>query len=453
MTNAPNILVIMCDSARHDAFGCRGNRWIRTPHLDKLAAEGTVFTHAFTPIGLCHPSRACIDTGLHAHVNGQIQNSTWGRPDPFGLRKEFPSYVGLLKATGYRTGYTGQQHLRQELFEDVVPGAWTAFKAAGLSETPRGDRPQRPPFFGEFALPEEQHRDAFTMRGALELLRRYACKSQPWLLQCEYDGRHPPSYLPAKFARMYDPDGAPKPPNFDDSGEGTPAIHRRYRARQMPEPSNETWRRLVAHYAGYITMLDSFTGQILDELERLGMAENTLVLFTSDHGETADAHGIPTKYPTMYDDVLRVPLIVRWPGHVRAGAVEDAFISHIDLLPTLVEIAGGKPPEPLHGRSWAALTRGEPLVQPRRAIYGQLHGWGGPTWYSLRMVRDLRWKYAYSPFVDDELYDLESDPHEIHNLAAQRPEQIAVMRALLAEQMRSVGDPLARQPEFVEART
>lgn len=444
----PNILLIVCDSARADAFERESEfGWIQTPTADRLAREGITFTHSFTPIGICHPARACMETGQHAHTNGQFVNTMWDKPGSIVMRAGVSSFMRILQEAGYRTGYTGQRHLHEDYFDDSIPGAITAFKAAGLRMTNRPNRPQNP-FFGELDLPVEHHRDAFTMRGAIELLQRYAAGNQPWLIQCDYDGPHPPFQLPEEYARLYDPDQIEKLRNFDDTGVGKAPIHARTRKAQLPLAWGDEWRQLIAHYGGYVTMLDHFTGQILEELERLGMAENTVVLFTSDHGEMVGAHGVVTKYPQMYDEVLRIPLRVRWPGHTPSGSIETSYVSHVDLLPTFADLAGAPLPEGIHGRSWAARLRGEPLTAPRDAVSGELHGWGQNSWYSLRMVRTDTWKYVWSPFVDDELYDLTNDPAECKNVAADRPEIVMAMRARLASEMRAVNDPLVSHGDF-----
>ena len=446
--DTPNILLIVCDSARADAYrhdDLNGYyNWVETPVADQLAREGLTFTHAFTPIGICHPARACLDSGLYAHANGQLANIVWDKQNPFGLYENAPSVIRLLQSAGYRTGYTGQRHLKQSAFDDVVPGAITGFKLAGLKESLDNNRPQRLPYFATSQLPTSQHRDAFTVRGATELLRRYAAQDKPWLLHVDYDGPHPPFYLPEEWARKYDPAQIPKPPNFDDDGTGKQYIHSRARLGQMPEPWGEAWQNLVAHYAGYVSMLDSFTGEILAELDRLNLANDTVVIFTSDHGEMAGGHGTVTKYPQMYDEVYRVPLLVRWPGHTQTGSVENSFVSHVDVLPTFADLAGGPMPTVTHGQSWASRARGESLPNPRTAILAQLHGWGsGGAWYSLRMVRTHDWKYVFSPFAPDELYDLQTDPAEKYNLASELPDQVAAMRALMRQEMEAVGDPLA----------
>lgn len=445
-----NFLLIIADSARADAYENTPHgsfNWVQTPVADQLSRDGLTFTRAFTPIGLCHPARASIDSGLHGHANGQLVNTAWDKFNLTGLLPTAPSYLKLLQAVGYRVGYTGQRHLRQSVFDDVVPGAITGFKIAGLREETHPDRPNHPPFYGELTLPPEQHRDGFTMRGATELLRRYAAQNKPWLIQVEYDGPHPPFYLPGKYANLYPYEAIRPPISFVEGNAPKPIGHARARAQQMPEPWGENWQRLLAHYGGYITMLDSFTGEILAELERLGMADDTVVIVTSDHGEMVGAHGVVTKYAQMYDDVLRIPLRVRWPGHVAPGSVETSIVSHVDLLPTLVELAGAPPPAQTHGKSWAALGRGEDLTAPRDTLYGQLHAWGS-GWHSLRVARTDDWKYVYGPFTEDELYDLKADPGETNNLAATHPEQVARMRVRLGEEMRAVDDPLHRSVDF-----
>ena len=198
-------------------------------------------------------------------------------------------------------------------------------------------------------------------------------------------------------------------------------------------------------------MLDAFTGEILAELDRLNLSKDTLVIFTSDHGEMVGGHGVVTKYSQMYDEVLRVPLVIRWPDHITPGSVEPSFVSHVDYVPTFAERAGGPPPIQTHGQSWANVTKNEPLSTPREAVYAQLHGWGGASWYSLRMVRTRDWKYVFSPYAPEELYDLINDPAENHNRANELPEQVTIMRGLLKAEMEAVQDPLARHPDLKTA--
>jgi arylsulfatase A-like enzyme len=434
VSDRPNILLVVTDSAQQSAYGCYGNALVRTPAMDALAREGVCFTQAYTAAPICHPSRASIDTGLFPHRHGLLDNIHTPDAYPYRIVPQARSYVDLLAELGYRTGYTGQWHVRQDRFDDVIAGGWTAFRATGLSESPRADRPHHR-YFGELAISPDQDRDAYSVRGAVELLRRYARLGRPWLLQCEFDRPHPPVCIPPPYAGLYDPDIVPPPGNFHDPAVGKGAVHLRARAEQLPGPFGDTWRQLIAHYWGCITMLDDYLARILEELDRLHLREQTVVIVTSDHGELMGAHGVVTKYPMMYDEVVRVPLVARGPGHLPAGQRRDDFVSHVDLLPSLMDLAGGGIPRGVHGRSWAGPTGN--TAPPRHSIYAQLHG------HTMRMVRTRGWKYVYGPDAEEELYDLALDPGEVHNRASTAPAQLAEMRRLLREWTVAVGDSVA----------
>lgn len=438
----PNILLIIADSAQRGACGCYGNTQIQTPFTDALARDGVCFDSHFTTAPICHPARASIDTGVFPHLTGQLINRGARKTGDFRIWDDLPSYAGVLRDLGYRTGYVGQHHLRPENFDDNVAGAWTAFRQAGLSEAPRQDRPHNQ-FFGTLQ-PGVRQREDFTRVAALETLERYRQLDAPWLLQIEYDMPHAPFVLPEAWADFYDPDEFAPPPNFFDAPGNKPPVHALKRQSQiqggMEAGWNRTWQELAAHYAGCVSMLDSFTGEILQRLEDLELDENTLVIITSDHGELVGAHGSVNKYPMMYDEVLRVPFIARWPGHIAPNTRFAGFSNHTDLWPTLVEIAGGEVPPHVQGQSWAALTRGEALPM-RDSAYAQLHGFGA-KWYSLRMVQNANWKYVWHPFVGAELYDLQNDAGEVCNLAGTGLPQEREMQLLLREWMERVEDPL-----------
>lgn len=189
----------------------------------------------------------------------------------------------------------------------------------------------------------------------------------------------------------------------------------------------------MSRYLGEISLLDTQVGRILEALERLGLAENTLVIYTTDHGDMCGGHGMIDKHFIMYDDVVRVPFIMRWPGHIAPGSECSAFVSHsIDLPSTFCEVAGAEVPDTFRGRSLLPLVRGE-LDNGRRDIFCMYHG-NQFGLYSQRMVRDRRWKYVWNATAEDELYDLESDPGELHNLATDpscRDELIRLRQRLL----------------------
>jgi arylsulfatase A-like enzyme len=440
MSTQPNILLIIADSAQQSAYGCYGHPQVQTPTINGLARQGVLFNDGYTTAPICHPSRASILTGMYPVQHSIDNNIPWdtepGNRDLAFLAR-FPSYIGMLSEAGYRTGYVGQRHLTQEAFHDVVPGSYTALRSAGISEKPRPDRPHNI-FYGELEHSADKHRDYFSVTGTLQLMRQYAQLKQPWLIQCEFDGVHPPCTLPREYARLYPCDNVTMPGNFNDANQNKQAIHNLIRDSQrtlghLGGEWDDSWRQLIAHYWGYVSMLDNFTGQILEQLKSLGLAQNTLVIYTSDHGELMGAHGAVTKYPMMYDEVLRVPLIASWPDGLPAGAVRSGFVSHIDIMPTILDAAGLATPD-LPGRSWLPLARGE-TVSPRDHVFAQTDGYGSNC-YSLRMMRTKRWKYVYSPYVAEELYDLEQDPFELVNLAESERSVCRQLREVLLNDMK-----------------
>lgn len=440
MPNQPNILLIIADSAQRAAYGCYGHPLVQTPHLDRLASQGVLFNDNYTTAPICHPSRASILTGLYPFQHSVDNNIPWdtapGNRDLAYLAR-FPSYVNMLSEAGYRTGYVGQRHLNQAAFHDVVPGSYTALRSAGISEKPRPDRPHSV-YYGELEHAADKHRDSFSVTGTLNLMQQYAHLEQPWLIQCEFDGVHPPCTVPQDYARMYPADSIPQPGNYSDANLNKQAIHNLVRDSQralgqLGDEWDNSWRQLIAHYWGYVTLLDAFAGQILEQLKTLGLEQNTLVIYTSDHGELMGAHGVVTKYPMMYDEVLRVPLIARWPDGLPAGAVRSGFVSHIDIMPTLLDAAGLAAPD-LPGQSWLPFARGD-AASLRDHVFAQTDGYGSHC-YSLRMVRTNRWKYVYSPYAAEELYDLEQDPFELVNLAGSEDSVCRQLREVMQNDMK-----------------
>jgi arylsulfatase A-like enzyme len=207
----------------------------------------------------------------------------------------------------------------------------------------------------------------------------------------------------------------------------------------------ERWAPVVAYYLGVVALIDHQVGRILAKLDSLGLAKQTLVIYTSDHGDLCGGHGMIDKHYVMYDDVMRVPLIMRWPGHLPVGRSEDAFVtSALDLATTFCAAAGVEAPETFRGRDLIALANGG---KPQRdQVFGSYHGaqFGA---YSQRMVRTREWKYIWNPTAEDELYHLAVDPGELHNRSVD-PACADILRTLrgeLAAWMTETGDPLLNE--------
>jgi arylsulfatase A-like enzyme len=204
----------------------------------------------------------------------------------------------------------------------------------------------------------------------------------------------------------------------------------------------EKWAPVVARYFAIITEMDAHIGRLLDRLGQLGRLDDTLVIYTTDHGDFCGGHGMMDKHFSMYDDILRVPLLMRWPGRLPAGLACDGFVSHeLDIARTLLEIAGIEPPATFCGHDLVTLANGRLASRPD--IFAQYFGTESGL-YSQRMVRDRRFKYVFNPTAFDEFYDLAADPGEITNRIddpASRDE-IARLRRRMADWMREVRDPL-----------
>ncbi len=492
----PNILFIMTDQHRLDAMGAYGNRVIRTPNLDKLASQGMRFTHYYIAAFPCSPSRASILTGRYAERHGVIQNN-------IKLDENIPTLGTELSRAGYRTAWVGKWHLggpwkyeppeqpgteprlvrikrppgermpQNGFQEGTNPGRdYIAYlRRLGLEE-PRPGKKVRGGHHtvienGHSVIPAEHHVEAFLTDAAIGWLERYSQLQQRFCLCVSYLGPHRPMTPPQPWDRMYDPDKLPLPPTVHDPMIRAPRTHREFvwrmygrdlaKDRQRlkraivfegemwdlldrPKWTDREFRELMAHYYGYISYIDQQIGRLLHALDSLGLAENTIVVYTTDHGEFMGGHGCIFKGYMMYDDLVRAPLMVRWPGHVPEGKVSDALVSSVDLMPTLLDLAGVAAPAGADGRSFRSLLLGRSSVH-RDAIFSAFTAKPIQT----RMIRTQRWKYClnFRPRQRDELYDLQADPNEMNNLSG-LPDYEAVERKLrrrVLEHMQQIGDP------------
>ncbi len=443
----PNILLIHTDQHRYDCIGANGHPLVQTPHLDRLAGEGVTFDHAFTPSPICVPARASLLTGVWPTVHLSIANADTEAPRPF--RDGLPAFSQVLNRAGYRLGFVGKWQIHREkspldfgfhdYIDDASYGPWRA--AQGLPPPPHTNR-----WFGEpdpYITPE-QSRLAWGADRALELLRVYAAGRQPFFLRWDPSEPHLPNIVPEPYASMYPPADIPPWPSFPDPLTGKPYIQAQMRRTwKIDGWTWEQWAPIVARYLGEISLLDAQVGRLLDELDRLGLAENTLVIYTCDHGDLCGAHGLIDKHYVLYDDVARVPLIIRWPAQAAAGRRCDAFVCHeLDLAATFCDAVGQPIPPTFQGASLLPMLRGD-HSNARQDILAMYQG-NQFGLYSQRMLRERRWKYIWNATAEDELYDLEQDPGELRNLAAlpEYASELARLRRRLVEWMEQIQDPL-----------
>ncbi|UCH34415.1 MAG: sulfatase-like hydrolase/transferase [Armatimonadota bacterium] len=461
MPDRPNILFIMTDQQRFDATGCCGSEISRTPHTDALAESGVNFVKHYSSVGICSPARASLLTGLWAH-NHRMLNNTHAKDSVCPeLRDEVPTISEALSRGGYRCGYIGKWHIGSaakaaergfadtEYIEGRGFGEYLRSTGFGQELTDPVGRVRRGrdmPWAAITNARGDQLRPAFLASRTIEALERYKRDdAQPFFLVCSFEGPHFPCYVPPEWAARYDPETIPPWGNFDETFEGKPRSHWRYAVlRNGIDAPWEQWRVYVARYFALTSLIDHEIGRILAALDGLGMSDDTLVVFTTDHGDLSGSHKIFNKGAIMYEELYRIPLVMRWPGVSQQGAVCEAYVSAIDVPATLLEAAGVEALGSRDGRSLASWLCGEQPDWPD-SIYSQFHG-DEYSLCSLRMVRDDDWKYVYYPDGLDELYDERADPFELRNLAedADYADPLRQMKDRLAEWMERVGDPLLR---------
>ncbi|MFO7634531.1 MAG: sulfatase-like hydrolase/transferase [Caldilinea sp.] len=442
-----NILLIHVDQHRFDCVGANGHPEAHTPNLDRLAAEGVNFTHAFCPIAVCMPARTSLMTGLYATQHGCLVN------DPIeGYRPasgDVSTFTRLLKAMGYRLGCVGKWGIGIDAspaelgFDDYVPSSAyrTWRQAQGLPPTLRTNT-----WFGEAdtGVTPEQSMLGWGADQVIHLLEQYA--SAPFFLRWDPEEPHLPSRPPEPYASLVKPEDVPPWLSFPDPLMNKPAIQRQQlRSWGIDGWTWAQWAPVVAYYLGVVALIDHQVGRILARLDALGLTGRTLVIYTSDHGDLCGAHGMIDKHYVMYDDVMRVPLIMRWPQMLPAGCTVEAFVTPaLDLATTFSVVAGAEAPHTFQGYDLIALANGGQAH--RDMVFGSYHGaqFGA---YSQRMVRTRDWKYIWNPTAEDELYDMTDDPGELRNRAADPAcgESLQTLRAHLVDWMGETKDPLLNE--------
>ena len=386
----PNILFIMPDQLRAQALGYAGNPDVRTPHIDRLAAESLVLPNTFANTPVCCPARAVILTGKYVHRNGMVAND-------LRLRERQVTLAELLRAAGYRTGFVGKWHLDggRRMPGFVPPGPrrqgfefWAAnecshahFNTQYFRDTPE-------------AIPIRKFEaEAWTDLG-IEFLRGSQKDARPFFLTIQMGPPHDPYKAPPEYAKLYDPAKLTMRPNWRAGAAG---------------------RADIAEYYGMTTAVDDQVGRLMRTLEELGMAEDTIVLFSSDHGDMLGSQGQRLKRKP-WEESIAVPGILRYPRKVRGGRKEETFFTHVDFAPTLMGLCGLTPPKDMQGADLSGAMLGKP-AGPDSAffqIFGPYAGDGTEAgWRGVRTQRYMYARYESKPWV---LYDLEKDPFELKNL-------------------------------------
>ncbi len=434
-----NVLVIFCDQLRQDLLGCYGNSLVRTPNIDALAEESVVFDRGYTPVALCSPARASLMTGLYPHRHHLFNNST---PE-YSYCRHLPPSVRAIQdwaadETEYQSAYFGKWHIgpANDLFNSSFehtqrPGTQIGPDPPFLFDTqwhPSSDywrmvRSVEPRQTGTVDVPIDGFPDGIAARYAAEFLTKRD-PERPFLLYCAFPGPHAPWLIPEEFGSRYDPGEIPLWPNRFDNFLNKPIYQRKLAAiEKRPDGpgcqrSDEELRCALAYNFSYIELIDYLVGQLIARLRELELYEQTAIVFTSDHGDMAGAHGFSSKGAYMYDEIYRVPMIIRLPGASPRRA-ESEPVNLTDVTATVAHLMAGSPvfsfgSGQLNGESLVDFVQG---VGPweRSVHFAQYHGdWYGH--YSSRMVTDGDWKLVWNLTDRCELYDLRSDPGELCNL-------------------------------------
>ncbi|MBI4874612.1 MAG: sulfatase-like hydrolase/transferase [Acidobacteria bacterium] len=443
----PNLLFLMTDQMRFDALSCAGNAMLPTPHLDRLAREGVRFENAMCPFPVCVPSRTGMLTGKSS-ANTRVRGNVAAN-DP--VNDPGPSFDNLLHDRGYKSQYHGKWHAPYKLARTYdnrvapVPEEHKQFIAYLDRHVPRraprkGEllerfydrRPYRPypadtgyadaqagasesehttqgEVIGVIDVPEAHTNTAFTVDRTLQALNEM--KDGPFTLTCSIGPPHPPFLAVEPFARMFPFDKMPLPKNFSHDLRWSPY---RLRAESMSHYHNAEYvRHLTAAYYAMVRHVDDQIGRVLKRLEELGAARNTLVIFTSDHGEMLGSHGLVSKM-VFHEESVHVPLMMRLPGAIKAGTVVSDPVSGLDLFATLLDYLGVRAPA-RDGDSLRPLIEGRGKAGPGFRVAE----WGTRNAPSF-MVRTAGWKLMLADSPDsravDALYDLRNDPYEMRNL-------------------------------------
>jgi arylsulfatase A-like enzyme len=477
MTHPPNILLMTSDQQRADCNGFE-NRHIRTPHIDRLAREGTRFSANITPNLVCQPSRASILTGLLPLTHGVWDNGV--DLDPATGERGF---AGTLARAGYQTAFLGKAHFAtkstfaptgtpecnksQAAYGPGWFGPYMGFQHVELCVLGHMHRTrplERPPM-GHYerwlvsrgvneeglalwaqetrpgagaaqtwssALPVAWHNSTWIADRAIGWLRESRKHDRPFCTWVSFPDPHHPFDCPEPWSSMYDPKDLPLPKQRTKDLERRPWWHKavlegtpqlkdpamiKFRAEgsRVPDQTDRQLAEMTANYYGMISFIDHNVGRIVATLSDLGLGEDTLVVYTTDHGELLGNHGLYLKHPIPYEDLLRVTLVARGPG-VTAGRVVAEPVSTLDLTPTFYEYAGVAAQDNLQGRSLRRLLGGEP--ETRDVAYSEWHvhpsrcGVG----LQLRTVRTRTHKCTFDLASGaGELYDLANDPAEMDN--------------------------------------
>ncbi len=467
-----NVLFLMTDEQHYASLSATGNPYVQTPNMDRIGREGALFHNATCVTPYCSPSRASLITGVYPHTHDILLNVSPGRNKQKPLAQDaFPNTESTLHKAGYACGHRGKWHLGDkgdfDCYESWAYASkrgrdYAKYLAKHVPAHKYRDHPSPEKYLGrpvemipavkkgyhEFhaipnnrvayisiigrsVIPPEHLPETQITNQVLELLERNADRN--FLITASWSPPHDLWVIPEPYYSMVDR-GKVKLPGTRDL---PPWDQRRPSKRLGDIMGTEGIAEYAAIYHGMVKYIDDQVGRVLRKLDELGLADNTLVVFTSDHGDMVGAHGcIGKSIFSIYDDLVRIPLVMRLPRRIRPGTVVRQPVSQIDVMPTILDYASKPIPKKIHGRSMKPLIDGREVPWRDYAFCQRAH--------ASRMLRTERYKLLYRPKPRIvALYDLQEDPHEDRNLATESRHASTVrqMHKKLIDVMKRDGDP------------
>ena len=463
----PNILWICPDQMRGDAIHALGNTYINTPSIDKLIDQSVTFTNAYCQTGICCPSRGSFMTGRYPRETNLKSNSEYIRPSEKLVSR-------WLADEGYDCGLAGKLHLSPcdhkfvekriddgyRLFEwshdisDNWPGknAWRNWLKDQNVKWP--EAPKQPHGTEVWGVPIDPKytQTAWCSDVAIDFMKQHK-PGQPWMMSVHMYQPHSPYHPTEEYLKRYDPAKMPEPSYVEGELKNKPSFQATDHqgaygghGKSFADESDRDHKLTTAAYYAMVEQVDTEVGRMMKTLDDLGMADNTIVIFMSDHGSMLGDHGIYEKGPYFYDSLMRVPLIMRWPGKYKAGLKTATLVELVDIAPTVLEAAGMTIPAGIQGKTLTPVLTGAE-TQHRTSAYMEYYNAVAhyePTPMAT-CVRTDGWKLAYYQTLGmGELYNLKNDPRETVNLwgsPAVKDAQAQMMQ-ILAGRMIGSTDPL-----------
>ena len=486
----PNVLLIITDEQQWQCLGANGNPIIKTPNLDKLASQGINYSNMYVVAYPSSPSRACLLSGLYPNDNGVVVNDVV-------MPAFVPTMGTIFRDAGYHTAWLGKMHLgayhdpasksafvswkdQKAVLTSAQPGEYAPGEndpqlgfnhwvspqkdyIAYLQETEvwaripnakvrvKGSHTNAPVVDKEIHagysdVPEEHVIETFLISKAIEFLKEK--EGNPFCMGVSLPAPHSPYTPPKPWDTMYKPEDMVLPLNWNlpsDKMPSFPGNHGNYKGGVW---SADQFKSHMAHIYGYVSYVDQQVGRLLDYLSQSGLDKNTIVIFTADHGNAVASHGFITKVYAAWEELLKVPFLIRLPegmGAKQRGRIVHSYATLIDILPTLLELASLEAPEKLAGRSLADELRGRAKKDNNCIITFVKTELGRDRGGECRMIRQGDWKLVTWSInrADWELYDLKNDPWEMSNLCADpaQAKRVEAMKKLLDEKTESRTKP------------